>query len=213
MAGSWPGLAGNDRLWPGVAGYGWVLAGSGRLWPGLGRDMARLRTLYLKAYKYKIYGPKATDEILDSIMERLSHNSGKWQRPMIKSYGLSKHWYQSKLLGRPPRRIVQTEFIQRKNKREKEERFGKCMREITRDCREMLRKKQEEIEAYNASKTKGSSNKNFMFNHHSRKPTMDAKKRQRTQEKKKSDNNRHLSRRTNHQTREEEGPSLKETNS
>ncbi|GJV33444.1 ARID DNA-binding domain-containing protein [Tanacetum coccineum] len=86
-------------------------------------------------------------------MERLSHNSGKWQRPMIKSYGLPKNWYQSKLLGRPPRRIVQTEFIQRKNKREKEERFGKCMREITRDCREMLRKKLEEIEAYNASKT------------------------------------------------------------
>ncbi|GJQ91353.1 ARID DNA-binding domain-containing protein [Tanacetum coccineum] len=86
-------------------------------------------------------------------MQKPSYNSGKWQRPLNYSYGQNNKWHQSENLGRPPRRIVQTEFIQRKNKRDKEERFGKCMREITRDCREMLRKKLEEIEAYNSSKT------------------------------------------------------------
>ncbi|GKC19162.1 ARID DNA-binding domain-containing protein [Tanacetum coccineum] len=55
-------------------------------------------------------------------------------------------------MGRPPRRIVQTEFVQRRNKREEEERLGRCMRRITRDCRNMLKKKLEEIEVFNASK-------------------------------------------------------------
>ncbi|GJX45047.1 elongation factor Tu, mitochondrial [Tanacetum coccineum] len=59
-------------------------------------------------------------------MQKPSYNSGKWQRPLNYSYGQSNKWHQSENLGRPPRRIVQTEFIQRKNKRDKEERFGKC---------------------------------------------------------------------------------------
>ncbi|GKD37917.1 ARID DNA-binding domain-containing protein [Tanacetum coccineum] len=85
-------------------------------------------------------------------MQKANSTSGKWQRPMKYSYGLHNKWHQSKFLGRPPRRFVHTEFVQRQNKRDREERLGRCMREITRDCRDMLRKKLEEIEAYNASK-------------------------------------------------------------
>ncbi|GJS95326.1 ARID DNA-binding domain-containing protein [Tanacetum coccineum] len=74
-------------------------------------------------------------------MQKANSTSGKWQRPMKYSYGLHNKWHQSKFLGRPPRRFVHTEFVQRQNKRDREERLGRCIREITRDCRDMLRKK------------------------------------------------------------------------
>ncbi|GKC06361.1 ARID DNA-binding domain-containing protein [Tanacetum coccineum] len=86
-------------------------------------------------------------------MQKPSYNSGKWQRPLNYSYGQSNKWHQNKILRKPPRRFVQSEVVQRQNKREREEWLGKCMREITRDCRDMLKKKLEEIEAYNASRT------------------------------------------------------------
>ncbi|GJV59631.1 ARID DNA-binding domain-containing protein [Tanacetum coccineum] len=47
--------------------------------------------------------------------------------------------------------MSQSEFAQRHIKREKEERIGKCIRQITRDCKNMLRKKIEEIEVYNST--------------------------------------------------------------
>ncbi|GJR07189.1 ARID DNA-binding domain-containing protein [Tanacetum coccineum] len=62
-----------------------------------------------------------------------------------------QQWYQSKILGKPLRRMSQSEFAQRHIKREKEERIGKCIRQITRDCKNMLRKKIEEIEVYNST--------------------------------------------------------------
>ncbi|GJY43411.1 ARID DNA-binding domain-containing protein [Tanacetum coccineum] len=79
-------------------------------------------------------------------MQKANSTSGKWQRPMKYSYGLHNKWHQSKFLGRPPRRFVHTEFVQRQNKRDREERLGRCMREITRDCRDMFIKKLEEID-------------------------------------------------------------------
>ncbi|GJR49565.1 ARID DNA-binding domain-containing protein [Tanacetum coccineum] len=56
------------------------------------------------------------------FMEKPTLSYGKWQRPVRYSSGISNKWHQSKTLGRPPRRIVQTEFVQRRNKREEEER-------------------------------------------------------------------------------------------
>ncbi|GJS00464.1 ARID DNA-binding domain-containing protein [Tanacetum coccineum] len=73
-----------------------------------------------------------------------------WHRKN-KYLGHPQQWYQSKIQGKPLRRITQTEFTQRQNKREKEERIGRCMRQITRDCRNMLKKKLEEVEVFNAS--------------------------------------------------------------
>nr|GEX82790.1 ARID DNA-binding domain-containing protein [Tanacetum cinerariifolium] len=52
---------------------------------------------------------------------------------------------------KPLRRKVQQAFIQRHIKREKEERIGKCIKQITRDCKGMLRKKLEEIKTFNSS--------------------------------------------------------------
>ncbi|GJY13625.1 RNA-directed DNA polymerase, eukaryota, reverse transcriptase zinc-binding domain protein [Tanacetum coccineum] len=60
-------------------------------------------------------------------------------------------WHQSKSLGRPLRKKLQYGFIQRQLKREKEARHGNCIRQITHDCKEMLRRKLEEIELYNST--------------------------------------------------------------
>ncbi|GKB04226.1 ARID DNA-binding domain-containing protein [Tanacetum coccineum] len=49
------------------------------------------------------------------------------------------------------KRKAQQAFIQRQIKREKEERIGKCIKQITRDCKDMLKKKLEEIEDFNSS--------------------------------------------------------------
>ncbi|GJS23507.1 ARID DNA-binding domain-containing protein [Tanacetum coccineum] len=67
-----------------------------------------------------------------------------------KCIGHNKQWYQSKS-GKPLRKRLQQEFIQRQLRREKEEKIGRCMRQITRDCKDMLRKKLEEIEVFNSS--------------------------------------------------------------
>ncbi|GKB95972.1 ARID DNA-binding domain-containing protein [Tanacetum coccineum] len=67
-----------------------------------------------------------------------------------KCIGHNQQWYQSKS-GKPLRKRLQQEFIQRQLRREKEEKIGRCMRQITRDCKDMLRKKLEEIEVFNSS--------------------------------------------------------------
>ncbi|GJR54772.1 ARID DNA-binding domain-containing protein [Tanacetum coccineum] len=88
-------------------------------------------------------------------MDKINSSYGKWRRPLRYSNGIPNRWvnkwHQSEILGRPLRRIAQTEFTQRQNKREKEEKIGRCMRQITRDCRNLLKKKLEEVEAFNAS--------------------------------------------------------------
>ncbi|GJS62453.1 ARID DNA-binding domain-containing protein, partial [Tanacetum coccineum] len=76
----------------------------------------------------------------------------RWSRPSSSAYGLPNIWYQSKL-GRPLRKKMQYGFIQRqlKREREREARLGNCIRQITNDCKDMLRKKLEEIEMYNST--------------------------------------------------------------
>nr|GFB20863.1 ARID DNA-binding domain-containing protein [Tanacetum cinerariifolium] len=74
----------------------------------------------------------------------------RWSRPSSSAFGHSNMWYQSKP-GRPLRKRLQNEFIQRKLRREKEAQLGKCIRQITRDCKEMLRRKMKEVELYNSN--------------------------------------------------------------
>nr|GEV27926.1 ARID DNA-binding domain-containing protein [Tanacetum cinerariifolium] len=74
-------------------------------------------------------------------------------RHTLKSRGHNQQWYQSKILGKTPRKISEKEFVQRQIKREKENRIGRCIRKITRECKNMLKKKIEEIEDYNSSIT------------------------------------------------------------
>ncbi|GJS21108.1 ARID DNA-binding domain-containing protein [Tanacetum coccineum] len=75
----------------------------------------------------------------------------RWSRPSSSACGLPNIWYQSKSLGRPPRKRLHYGFIQRQLKREKEARLGNCIRQITHDCKDMLRRKLEEIELYNST--------------------------------------------------------------
>ncbi|GJT73407.1 ARID DNA-binding domain-containing protein [Tanacetum coccineum] len=77
----------------------------------------------------------------------------KW-RDRTKHRGHKQQWYQSEIHGRPPRKTSQVEFLQRQIKREKENRLGRCVRQITKDCKNMLKKKIEEIEVYNSSISK-----------------------------------------------------------
>ncbi|GJZ15775.1 ARID DNA-binding domain-containing protein [Tanacetum coccineum] len=65
--------------------------------------------------------------------------------------GHKQQWYQSEIHGRLPRKMSQTEFSQRQIKKEKENRIGRCVRQITRDCKKMLQRKIEEFEAFNSS--------------------------------------------------------------
>ncbi|GJZ45397.1 ARID DNA-binding domain-containing protein [Tanacetum coccineum] len=74
----------------------------------------------------------------------------KWSRPSSSAYDQSNNWYQSKC-GRSLRKRPQYDFIQRKLRREKEAQIGTCIRQITQDCKEMLRKKMEEIKLYNST--------------------------------------------------------------
>nr|GFD24937.1 ARID DNA-binding domain-containing protein [Tanacetum cinerariifolium] len=74
----------------------------------------------------------------------------KWHG-RTKHIGHNQQWYQSKNHGRPPRKTSQFDFLQRQIKREKEDRLGRCVRKITKDCKNMLKKKIKEIEVYNSS--------------------------------------------------------------
>ncbi|GJV98878.1 ARID DNA-binding domain-containing protein [Tanacetum coccineum] len=76
--------------------------------------------------------------------------------------GQNPQWYQSKSW-KPPRKISQQEFVQRQIRREKEERLEKCVRQITRSCKGMLRRKLEEIEAFNSSLHQDKLEKNKCF--------------------------------------------------
>nr|GEX87217.1 hypothetical protein CTI12_AA204890 [Tanacetum cinerariifolium] len=77
----------------------------------------------------------------------------KW-RERTKHRGHNQQWYQSKNHGRLPRKTSQFEFLQRQIIREKDDRLGRCVRQITKDCKNMLKKKIKEIEVYNSSISK-----------------------------------------------------------
>ncbi|GKA66424.1 EF-hand 1, calcium-binding site-containing protein [Tanacetum coccineum] len=59
--------------------------------------------------------------------------------------------------------MSQQEFFQRQIRREKEERIGRCVRQITRSCKGMLRSKLEEIKAFNSSIRQDKLEKNKCF--------------------------------------------------
>ncbi|GKD00797.1 hypothetical protein Tco_1171071 [Tanacetum coccineum] len=84
-------------------------------------------------------------------MDKRNSSYGKWQRPCRYSHGILNKWHQSKILGKPLRRTPKFEFEQRKIKRDEEERIGKCIRQITKGCKDMLRKKIEEIGVHNSA--------------------------------------------------------------
>nr|GEU37788.1 ARID DNA-binding domain-containing protein [Tanacetum cinerariifolium] len=77
----------------------------------------------------------------------------KW-RGRNKHKAHNKQWYQSENHGKAPRKTLQVEFLQRQIRREKENRLGRCVRQITEDCKNMLKKKIKEIEVYNSSISK-----------------------------------------------------------
>nr|GEY38577.1 ARID DNA-binding domain-containing protein [Tanacetum cinerariifolium] len=74
----------------------------------------------------------------------------KWTNLKPRRFFHSNSWYQSKP-GRPLRKRMQHVFIERQLKGEKEARLGKCIKQITYDCKEMLKRKMEEIELYNST--------------------------------------------------------------
>nr|GEW37332.1 ARID DNA-binding domain-containing protein [Tanacetum cinerariifolium] len=69
-------------------------------------------------------------------------------------------WYQSKP-GNSLRRKWHNDFIYTKLKREKEQRLGNQIRQITHDCKEMLKRKMEEIELYNLTLNQPQSHNKF----------------------------------------------------
>ncbi|GKE39876.1 ARID DNA-binding domain-containing protein, partial [Tanacetum coccineum] len=79
-----------------------------------------------------------------------------------KGSGELQQWYQSKSW-KPLRKMLQREFTQRQIKREKEERIGRCVRQITRSCKDMLKKKLEEVEAFNSSILQDKHKRNKCF--------------------------------------------------
>ncbi|GJT18259.1 hypothetical protein Tco_0876965 [Tanacetum coccineum] len=75
-------------------------------------------------------------------------SNNKWSRPNTSTYGLNNSWYQSKSR-RHLRRRQQLDLIQRELRREKEAQLGSCIKQISKDCKEMLKKRIEEIMQYN----------------------------------------------------------------
>ncbi|GJW89853.1 ARID DNA-binding domain-containing protein [Tanacetum coccineum] len=76
--------------------------------------------------------------------------------------GRTLQWHQSESW-KPPRKLSEKEYYQRQFEREKEERVRRCVRQITQGCKGMLRKKLEEIEAFNSSLHQNKLEKNKCF--------------------------------------------------
>ncbi|GJY21412.1 ARID DNA-binding domain-containing protein [Tanacetum coccineum] len=64
---------------------------------------------------------------------------------------------------KPPRKLSEKEYYQRQINREKEERVRRCVRQISQGCKGMLKKKLEEIEAFNSSLHQNKLEKNKCF--------------------------------------------------
>nr|GEU49859.1 ARID DNA-binding domain-containing protein [Tanacetum cinerariifolium] len=87
----------------------------------------------------------------------------RWSSLHSRGCGHPNMWHQSKLR-RPLRKRLQNEFIQRQLRRERESRLGNYIRQIYKDCKEMLKKKIEEIEVCNSALTQTQSHKtDFMI--------------------------------------------------
>nr|GEW42635.1 ARID DNA-binding domain-containing protein [Tanacetum cinerariifolium] len=74
--------------------------------------------------------------------------------------GLDKNWHQSVTLGNL-RREQQLAFIQRKLKRENQEKFGSHMRKISEECKNMLRNKMKEVIQHNTTLNQPTRNNRY----------------------------------------------------
>ncbi|GKB83784.1 ARID DNA-binding domain-containing protein, partial [Tanacetum coccineum] len=79
-----------------------------------------------------------------------SHPVKKNWRELFPSVSHSKHWYQSTKPGNYRNTLSQMDFVRRKIKREREG-FAPCARQITKDCKAMLRNKIEQINLFNST--------------------------------------------------------------
>nr|GEW30161.1 ARID DNA-binding domain-containing protein [Tanacetum cinerariifolium] len=79
-----------------------------------------------------------------------SHNGRKNWRERFPAIINSEHWYQSLKPGKYRTKPSQMEFVQRRIKREREG-FGPCARQITKECKAMLRNKIEQINLFNST--------------------------------------------------------------
>ncbi|PWA65352.1 ARID DNA-binding domain-containing protein [Artemisia annua] len=80
------------------------------------------------------------------IENKLSH-------PKTRSVDNSNNWHQSKILGRNTLNRSHTEFVQRQIKRNNESVFGNQIKQISKACKDMLKKKMEEIQVHNNNLT------------------------------------------------------------
>ncbi|GKA57586.1 ARID DNA-binding domain-containing protein [Tanacetum coccineum] len=79
-----------------------------------------------------------------------SHTGKRNWRERFPAITNSEHWYQSTKPGKYRNKLSQMEFVQRKIKREREG-FGPCARQITKECKAMLRNKIEQINLFNST--------------------------------------------------------------
>ncbi|GJY11150.1 ARID DNA-binding domain-containing protein [Tanacetum coccineum] len=79
-----------------------------------------------------------------------SHPVKKNWRELFPSVSHSEHWYQSTKPGNYRNTLSQMDFVRRKIKREREG-FAPCARQITKDCKAMLRNKIEQINLFNST--------------------------------------------------------------
>ncbi|PWA55799.1 cytochrome P450, ARID DNA-binding domain, Zinc finger, CCHC-type [Artemisia annua] len=73
----------------------------------------------------------------------------KWANPHMRSVGTSNMWHQSQKPRRNTNNRSQTEFVQRHIKRDSESSLGNQIKQISKECKDMLRKKLEEIHVHN----------------------------------------------------------------
>ncbi|GJW46841.1 hypothetical protein Tco_0078487 [Tanacetum coccineum] len=72
-------------------------------------------------------------------MSNSNHFQSKWPRSLKPRFGYSKNWYQSKLRRHLERR-QHVDLIRRELRRQKEENMGSYIRQISQECKDMLKK-------------------------------------------------------------------------
>ncbi|GJZ22099.1 ARID DNA-binding domain-containing protein [Tanacetum coccineum] len=105
--------------------------------------------------------PYSKQPFTETMVNYRSKLEAYWPHDQRRS-GRTLQWYQSESW-KPPRKLSEKEYYQRQFEREKEERVRRCVRQITQGCKGMLRKKLEEIEAFNSSLHQNKLEKNKCF--------------------------------------------------
>nr|GEV97711.1 ARID DNA-binding domain-containing protein [Tanacetum cinerariifolium] len=82
-----------------------------------------------------------------------SHTGRMNWRELFPSVTNSEHWHQSLKPGKHRNTLSQMEFMRRKIKRGKED-FAPCARQITKECKALLRNKIEQINLFNSTSRK-----------------------------------------------------------